>query len=120
MARPSRPGGRDAYDAAARGEDDHRLGAGDGGAVAELGVGRKEDYRLPAVVDGPSRAVPDRVLQRTGPMSKSEKQGCTAARPMTSTPVGADAPAGSADKGLPEIPPPTAPGGRALRTIPLP
>ncbi|MFE3645653.1 hypothetical protein ACFXOM_32560 [Streptomyces sp. NPDC059169] len=53
-------------------------------------------------------------------MSESEKQGCTAARPMTSTPVGADAPAGSADKGLPEIPPPTAPGGRALRTIPLP
>ncbi|MFD3653677.1 hypothetical protein [Streptomyces sp. NPDC058620] len=74
----------------------------------------KQDYRLHAVIDGPSRAVPDRILQRTGPMSESEKQRCAAARPMTSTPVGADAPAGSADKGLLEIPAPTAPGVRTV------
>ncbi|MFF8479432.1 hypothetical protein [Streptomyces antibioticus] len=72
-------------------------------------VSAKDDYRLHAVVDGPSRAVPDRLLQRTGPMSEAEKQRCAAARPMTATPVGADTPAGSADKGLLEIPPPTAP-----------
>lgn len=83
-------------------------------------LSKKEDYRLHAVIDGPSRAVPDRVLQRTGPMSESEKQRCAAARPMTTTPVGADAPAGSADKGLLEIPPPTAPGGRAIRGVRLP
>ncbi|WP_393061967.1 hypothetical protein [Streptomyces sp. LN549] len=77
-------------------------------------LSNKDDYRLHAVIDGPSRAVPDRILQRTGPMSESEKQRCAASRPMTSTPVGADAPAGSADKGMDDIPAPTAPGVRAL------
>ncbi|MFE9814524.1 hypothetical protein [Streptomyces sp. NBC_00236] len=45
-------------------------------------------------------------------MSESEKQRCAAARPMTTTPVGADAPAGSADRGMDDIPVPTAPGVR--------
>lgn len=80
-------------------------------------VSKKEDYRLHAVIDGPSRAVPDRIFQRTGPMAESEKQRCAAARPMTSTPVGADTPASSADKGLLEIAPPTAPGVRSGRSV---
>ncbi|MFJ7779368.1 hypothetical protein [Streptomyces yangpuensis] len=80
-------------------------------------VSKKDDYRLHAVVDGPSRAVPDRLMQRTGPMSATEKQRCAAARPATNTPVGANTPAASADKGLLEIPAPTAPGTRAA-TLP--
>ncbi|MFG2629410.1 hypothetical protein [Streptomyces sp. NPDC048473] len=79
----------------------------------------KDDYRLHAVIDGPSRAVPDRILQRTGPMSEAEKQRCAASRPMTSTPVGADSAASSADKGQLNVGTPTAPGVRALRTVPL-
>ncbi|MFF3121041.1 TetR/AcrR family transcriptional regulator [Streptomyces sp. NPDC057908] len=79
----------------------------------------KDDYRLHAVIDGPSRAVPDRILQRTGPMSEAEKQRCAASRPMTSTPVGADSAASSADKGRLNVKTPTAPGVRALRTVPL-
>ncbi|MCX5393608.1 hypothetical protein [Streptomyces sp. NBC_00094] len=83
-------------------------------------VSKKDDYRLHAVIDGPSRAVPDRLLQRTGPMSEAEKQRCAAARPMTTTPVGADAPASSSDKGLLKIPAPTAPGARSVnRSMPL-
>ncbi|MFI0985908.1 hypothetical protein [Streptomyces exfoliatus] len=83
-------------------------------------VSKKDDYRLHAVIDGPSRAVPDRLLQRTGPMSEAEKQRCTAARPMATTPVGADAPASSSDKGLLKIPAPTAPGVRSSdRSMPL-
>ncbi|MFB6841699.1 hypothetical protein [Streptomyces sp. NPDC056361] len=83
-------------------------------------VSKKDDYRLHAVVDGPSRAVPDRLLQRTGPMSEAEKQRCAASRPMTTTPVGADAAASSSDKGLLTMPPPTAPGVRAsARSMPL-
>ncbi|APE24309.1 MULTISPECIES: hypothetical protein [Streptomyces] len=83
-------------------------------------VSTKDDYRLHVVVDGPSRAVPDRLLQRTGPMSEAEKQRCAAARPMTTTPVGADAPASSSDKGLLRVPAPTAPGARpAERSMPL-
>ncbi|MFD4942119.1 hypothetical protein ACFWNT_06165 [Streptomyces sp. NPDC058409] len=79
----------------------------------------KDDYRLHAVIDGPSRAVPDRILQRTGPMSEAEKQRCAASRPMTSTPVGADSAASSADKGRLNVGTPTSPGVRALRTVPL-
>ncbi|MGW6395790.1 hypothetical protein ACWFR1_36015 [Streptomyces sp. NPDC055103] len=75
-------------------------------------VSKKDDYRLHAVIDGPSRAVPDRLLQRTGPMSEAEKRRCAAARPMTTTPVGVDAPASSSDKGLLRAPAPTAPGVR--------
>jgi hypothetical protein len=83
-------------------------------------VSKKDDYRLHVVVDGPSRAVPDRLLQRTGPMSEAEKQRCAAARPMTTTPVDAGAPAGSSDKGLLKSPAPTAAGVRAgLRSVPL-
>ncbi|MCZ0981538.1 hypothetical protein O1L60_28495 [Streptomyces diastatochromogenes] len=82
-------------------------------------LSKKDDYRLHAVVDGPSRAVPDRLLQRTGPMSEAEKQRCAASRPMTTTPVGADAPASSSDKGLLKT---TVPGVRAqsrARTLSL-
>ncbi|MFF3608453.1 hypothetical protein [Streptomyces sp. NPDC002463] len=83
-------------------------------------VSKKDDYRLHAVIDGPSRAVPDRLLQRTGPMSEAEKQRCGAARPMTTTPVGAAAPASSSDKGLLKTPAPTAAGVRAsARSLPL-
>ncbi|MFI6420935.1 hypothetical protein ACIBG6_26460 [Streptomyces sp. NPDC050842] len=83
-------------------------------------VSKKDDYRLHAVIDGPSRAVPDRLLQRTGPMSEAEKQRCAAARPMTTTPVGADAPASSSDKGLLRTPAPTAAGARSVnRSMPL-
>ncbi len=82
-------------------------------------VNKRDDYRLHAVVDAPSRAVPDRIFQRTGPMAEAEKQRCAAARPMTTTPAGADTAAGSADKGLLEIPPPTAPSLRPARSIPL-
>ncbi|MHC5902781.1 carbohydrate binding domain-containing protein [Streptomyces sp. S6] len=77
-------------------------------------VSRKDDYRLHAVVDGPSRAVPDRLLQRTGPMTGAEKQRCMAARPMTTTPVGVDAPASSSDKGLTGPSAPTAAGVRRI------
>ncbi|CAM5364661.1 hypothetical protein [Streptomyces tanashiensis] len=83
-------------------------------------VSKKDDYRLHAVVDGPSRAVPDRLLQRTGPMSEAEKQRCAASRPMTTTPVGADAPASASDKGLVRTPAPAAPGVRSsARTLTL-
>ncbi|MFI1978502.1 hypothetical protein [Streptomyces wedmorensis] len=83
-------------------------------------VSKKDDYRLHAVIDGPSRAVPDRLLQRTGPMSEAEKQRCAAARPMTTTPVGASEPASSSDKGLLKTLAPTAPGTRAsARSMPL-
>ncbi|MGW0585477.1 hypothetical protein ACWD25_58660, partial [Streptomyces sp. NPDC002920] len=82
-------------------------------------VSKKDDYRLHTVIDGPSRAVPDRLLQRTGPMSEAEKQRCTAARPMTTTPVGAGNPAASADKGLVELPAPTTPSTRTAATTPL-
>lgn len=83
-------------------------------------VGKKDDYRLHAVIDGPSRVVPDRLLQRTGPMSEAEKQRCAAARPMTTTPVGASEPASSSDKGLLKTSAPTAPGARAsTRSLPL-
>ncbi|MDV5148789.1 hypothetical protein R1T08_32710 [Streptomyces sp. SBC-4] len=83
-------------------------------------VSKKDDYRLHAVIDGPSRAVPDRLLQRTGPMSEAEKQRCAAARPMTTTPVDAGAPASSSDKGLLRTPAPTAAGTRSVnRSMPL-
>ncbi|WP_329620839.1 hypothetical protein OG357_10065 [Streptomyces sp. NBC_01255] len=83
-------------------------------------VSKKDDYRLHAVIDGPSRAVPDRLLQRTGPMSEAEKQRCAAARPMTTTPVGADAPASTSDKGLLRTSAPAAPGARSVdRSVPL-
>ncbi|MFF9843994.1 hypothetical protein [Streptomyces sp. NPDC013740] len=79
-------------------------------------LSKKDDYRLHAVIDGPSRGVPDRLLQRTGPMSEAEKQRCAAARPMTTTPVDSGGAAYSSDKGLMKVAPPTA---RATRTVPL-
>ncbi|MFB7861456.1 hypothetical protein [Streptomyces sp. NPDC056069] len=82
-------------------------------------LGKKDDYRLHAVIDGPSRAVPDRLLQRTGPMSEAEKQRCAADRPMTTTPVGATGPAYSSDKGVRSVPVPVAQGVRGFRTVPL-
>ncbi|KQX12796.1 hypothetical protein ASC82_16740 [Streptomyces sp. Root431] len=77
-------------------------------------VSKKDDYRMHAVIDAPSRAVPDRLLQRTGPMSEAEKQRCAAARPMTTTPVGADAPASTSDKGLLKTSAPTATTARSV------
>ncbi|MDH6544214.1 hypothetical protein M2167_006771 [Streptomyces sp. SPB4] len=52
-------------------------------------VSNEDDHRLHAVIDGPSRALPDRLMQRTGPMTETEKQRCIADRPTATTPVGA-------------------------------
>ncbi|MFF0749730.1 hypothetical protein [Streptomyces sp. NPDC004267] len=87
-------------------------------------LSKKDDYRLHAVIDGPSRGVPDRLLQRTGPMAEAEKQRCAAERPMTTTPVGAGAAAYSTDKGTRSLVPVPVPAGgrteaRAIRTVPL-
>ncbi|MFF6778865.1 hypothetical protein ACFY8W_35680 [Streptomyces sp. NPDC012637] len=86
-------------------------------------LSKKDDYRLHAVIDGPSRGVPDRLLQRTGPMSEAEKQRCAAARPMTTTPVDAGSAAYSSDKGLLKVAAPAAPAAsrsvREIRTVPL-
>lgn len=43
--------------------------------VAGWFLGNTDDYRLHAVIDGPSRAVPDRVLQRTGPCPSRRSSG---------------------------------------------
>ncbi|MFD0337235.1 hypothetical protein ACFVH0_00815 [Streptomyces sp. NPDC127117] len=40
------------------------------------------DWRIDVIVDAPHAALPDRVLQRTGPMSEAEKQHCAANRPV--------------------------------------
>ncbi|MGW5424073.1 hypothetical protein [Streptomyces sp. NPDC003943] len=84
-------------------------------------LSKKDDYRLHAVIDGPSRGTPDRLLQRTGPMAEAEKQRCAADRPMTTTPVGAGAAAYSTDKGVRSVPVPDAgqARARAIRTVPL-
>ncbi len=73
-------------------------------------VGKYEDdaYRLYVTVDGPSLQVPDRIYQRTGPMSKDEKSRCKSDRPMASTPVDSDQPAASVAKAtVPADPPPS-------------
>ncbi|MEU5219650.1 hypothetical protein AB0G79_26095 [Streptomyces sp. NPDC020807] len=82
-------------------------------------LSKKDDYRFHAVIDGPSRGVPDRLLQRTGPLSDAEKRRCAAERPMTTTPVDAGAAAYSSDKGLLKAAPPAAGSVRAVRTVPL-
>ena len=53
------------------------------------------EWRLYTVLDYPSTELSDRVYQRTGPMTPSEKQRCQSDRPTASTPVGASAPAGT-------------------------
>ncbi|MFD7980952.1 hypothetical protein [Streptomyces sp. NPDC059071] len=83
-------------------------------------LSKKDDYRLHAVIDGPSRGAPDRLLQRTGPMSEAEKQRCAAARPTTTTPVDAGSAAYSSDKGLlKSVPPADTRTVRGIRTVPL-
>ncbi|WP_066370243.1 hypothetical protein [Herbidospora mongoliensis] len=52
------------------------------------------EWRLYTVIDHPATELSDRIYQRTGPMTSSEKQRCRSDRPTTSTPVGADTPAG--------------------------
>lgn len=47
---------------------------------------------------------PDPQPQCAGPVSQAKKRRCSAARLVTTNPVGADAPAFSADKGLPDMP----------------
>ncbi|MER5959369.1 hypothetical protein [Streptomyces longhuiensis] len=49
-------------------------------------------WRIDAIVDSPTRLMPDRLLQRTGPMTVAEKERCAASRPATTTPAGSDAP----------------------------
>lgn len=44
-------------------------------------------------------SLPDRIYQRTGPMTTAEKQRCRADRPSDTTPNGADTPAGSNNRG---------------------
>ncbi|MCX4403979.1 hypothetical protein OG840_20045 [Streptomyces sp. NBC_01764] len=56
-------------------------------------------YRLHVTLDGPSLSLPDRIYQRTGPMTTAEKQRCRADRPSDTTPNGADTPAGSNNRG---------------------
>lgn len=50
-------------------------------------------WRLHTVLDYPAPDLTDRVYQRTGPMTASEKQRCQSDRPTATTPVGADTPA---------------------------
>ncbi|MDP9865444.1 MULTISPECIES: hypothetical protein [Streptosporangium] len=52
------------------------------------------EWRLYTVLDYSSVELSDRVYQRTGPMTASEKQRCQSDRPSATTPVGAGAPAG--------------------------
>ncbi|MEU8777285.1 hypothetical protein [Streptomyces sp. NPDC048606] len=53
------------------------------------------DWRLHTVVDHPSTTLSDRIYQRTGPLTESEKQRCQSNRPNAPTPVGATTPAGA-------------------------
>ncbi|MER7730220.1 hypothetical protein ABTX80_04995 [Streptomyces erythrochromogenes] len=53
------------------------------------------DWRLHTVIDHPSTDLSDRIYQRTGPLTASEKQRCQSDRPSATTPVGANTPAGA-------------------------
>ncbi|WP_371674882.1 hypothetical protein [Streptomyces sp. NBC_01276] len=53
------------------------------------------DWRLHTVLDHPSTDLSDRIYQRTGPLTASEKQRCQSDRPSAVTPVGATSPAGA-------------------------
>ncbi|WP_051779042.1 hypothetical protein [Streptomyces sp. NRRL S-241] len=53
------------------------------------------DWRLHTVIDHPSTDLSDRIYQRTGPLTASEKQRCQSDRPNAPTPVGATSPAGA-------------------------
>ncbi|WP_329095936.1 hypothetical protein [Streptomyces sp. NBC_01439] len=53
------------------------------------------DWRLHTVLDHPSTSLSDRIYQRTGPFTPSEKQRCQSDRPNATTPVGATDPAGA-------------------------
>ncbi|MFZ3493045.1 hypothetical protein ACODT5_07405 [Streptomyces sp. 5.8] len=43
-------------------------------------------WRIEVIVDSPSRALPDRLLQRTAPMSTVEQQRCVSSRPSALMP----------------------------------
>ncbi|WP_424533358.1 hypothetical protein ACOZ38_23675 [Sphaerisporangium viridialbum] len=51
------------------------------------------EWRLYTVLDYPTTELSDRVYQRTGPMTPSEKQRCQSDRPAAPAPVGAGTPA---------------------------
>ncbi|MEU9161177.1 hypothetical protein AB0D29_13015 [Streptomyces sp. NPDC048424] len=53
------------------------------------------DWRIHTVLDHPSTDLSDRIYQRTGPLTASEKQRCQSDRPNAPTPVGATSPAGA-------------------------
>ncbi|MFE2853898.1 hypothetical protein ACFXJO_22565 [Streptomyces lavendulae] len=53
------------------------------------------DWRLHTVIDHPSTSLSDRIYQRTGPLTASEKQRCQSDRPSAPTPIGATTPAGA-------------------------
>ncbi|MFH8562067.1 hypothetical protein [Streptomyces sp. NPDC017988] len=57
-----------------------------------------KQIRLHVVADGPSPLVPDRIYQRTGPMTTAEKTRCRSDRPSAPTPVGAETPAAATDR----------------------
>ncbi|MEU6895906.1 hypothetical protein ABZ934_29925 [Streptomyces sp. NPDC046557] len=57
-----------------------------------------KQIRLHVVTDGPSPLVPDRIYQRTGPMTTAEQQRCRSDRPTAPTPVDAAAPASATDR----------------------
>ncbi|GII87902.1 hypothetical protein Ssi03_58920 [Sphaerisporangium siamense] len=52
------------------------------------------EWRLYTVLDHAATTLPDRVYQRTGPMTSAEKLRCRSDRPTAPTPVGAGDPAG--------------------------
>ncbi|MFJ6370452.1 hypothetical protein ACIQK5_20045 [Streptomyces virginiae] len=53
------------------------------------------DWRIHTVLDHPSTDLSDRIYQRTGPLTASEKQRCQSDRPNAPTPLGATTPAGA-------------------------
>lgn len=57
-----------------------------------------KQIRLHVTADGPSPLVPDRIYQRTGPMTAAEKQRCRSDRPSAPTTLDADAPAAATDR----------------------
>ncbi|MEV7417233.1 hypothetical protein [Streptomyces sp. NPDC089919] len=50
-------------------------------------------YSIDTMVDLPSADVPDRVYQRTGPLTETERQHCTSERPLLVTPDNEGSPA---------------------------
>lgn len=79
-------------------------------------------YSIDAMLDFPSGKVPDRLYERTGPMTRDEQAHCATERPLRVTPdnggVRAAAPdSGRGDTGLLRVR--ATPGDRVTRRVPL-